>query len=377
MAGIYIHIPFCKRRCSYCDFHKSTFLKDKKILIDSLIKELNHKLNYLEGERIETIYIGGGTPSVLSIEEINLLLSAIFLLYEVRHEAEITFEANPDDLDETYLQGLYKNTLINRLSIGIQSFIDRDLEFLNRRHDSKKAKNAIKNAMKTGFSNLSIDLIYAIPGMSLKEWIYNLNVAFSFNIHHLSAYHLTFEPGTNIYQRLKKKEIFQVTEKHSLEQYKILIDMAEKAGYEHYEISNFSRPGYMSQHNSNYWKGRKYIGIGPSAHSYNLKTRQWNIRDNIEYIKLVNDNGIYFKMENLYRKTRFNEVIMTGLRTKWGISLKKIEEQFGTEYYQSLLNNARPFLKNGNIIEREDHFFLTRKGLFIADYIISALFLDS
>jgi len=376
MAGIYIHIPFCKKQCSYCDFHRSFFLENKKILLESLIKELDHKVNYLEGERIETIYIGGGTPSVLSIDEINLLISKIFFAYEVADKQEITFEANPDDLNEVYLKGLYKDTPINRLSIGIQSFIDRDLEFLNRRHDSKKAKNAIKNALKTGFSNLSIDLIYAIPGMSMNEWISNLNTAFSLNIHHLSAYHLTFEPGTIIYQKLKKKEISQVTEDQSLEQYRKLIEMSEMADYGHYEISNFSRPGYLSQHNSNYWRGKKYLGIGPSAHSYNLKTRQWNVNDNAEYIRRIRENEIYFEMEHLNPGTRFNELIMTGLRTKWGINLQEIEKQFGTEYHQSLVKNARPFLRNGEIYERENHYFLTKKGIFIADYIISALFSD-
>ena len=376
MAGIYIHIPFCRKQCSYCDFHRSIFLDNKKILLEGLIKELDHKVNYLEGERIETIYIGGGTPSVLSIDEINLLISKIFFAYEVADKQEITFEANPDDLNEVYLEGLYKDTPINRLSIGIQSFIDRDLEFLNRRHDSKKAKNAIKNALKTGFSNLSIDLIYAIPGMSMNEWISNLNTAFSLNIHHLSAYHLTFEPGTIIYQKLKKKEISQVTEDQSLEQYRKLIEMSEMADYGHYEISNFSRPGYLSQHNSNYWRGKKYLGIGPSAHSYNLKTRQWNVNDNAEYIRRIRENEIYFEMEHLNPGTRFNELIMTGLRTKWGINLQEIEKQFGTEYHQLLMKNARSFLRNGEMYERENHNFLTRKGIFIADYIISALFSD-
>ena len=287
MAGIYIHIPFCRKQCSYCDFHKSIFLKNKKTLLQSLIRELEHKADYVEGEVIETIYFGGGTPSVLSIDEINLLLSTILSSFEVKSIPEITFEANPDDLNEEYLEQLHKKTVINRLSIGIQSFINRDLKLLNRRHDSEKAMNSVLDAIKTGFSNLSIDLIYAIPGMSLNEWIFNLNTAFSLNIHHLSAYHLTYEPGTSLYQKLQKKEIFQVTEEQSIEQYKKLLELAEMADYEQYEISNFSLRGYISQHNSNYWKGKKYIGIGPSAHSYNLRSRQWNISDNIEYINRI------------------------------------------------------------------------------------------
>ena len=208
MAGIYIHIPFCRKQCSYCDFYKSIYLKNKKTLLQSLIRELEHKADYVEGEVIETIYFGGGTPSVLSIDEISLLLSTILSSFEVKSITEITFEANPDDLNKEYLEQLHKKTVINRLSIGIQSFINRDLELLNRRHDSEKAMNSVLEAIKTGFSNLSIDLIYAIPGMSLNEWILNLNTAFSLNIQHLSAYHLTYEPGTSLYQKLQKKEIF-------------------------------------------------------------------------------------------------------------------------------------------------------------------------
>ncbi|MBN2213417.1 MAG: radical SAM family heme chaperone HemW [Bacteroidales bacterium] len=376
MAGIYVHIPFCRKQCSYCDFYKSTLLENKKTLLVSLMKELDHKANYLEGDRIETIYIGGGTPSVLSIEEINLLLSKISAVYKVSDKAEITFEANPDDLNKTYLERLYNNTVINRLSIGIQSFIDRDLRLLNRRHDSTKAKHAIRDTLKAGFSDVSIDLIYSIPGMSMDEWICNLNTAFSFNIHHLSAYFLTFEPGTCIYGKLKNKEIDQVKEEQSLEQYKKLIEIAEKAGYIQYEISNFSLPGHLSKHNSGYWSGKKYIGIGPSAHSYNIKTRQWNVSDNAEYIMKINQNRTYFEMEHLNLKTRFNEYIMTGLRTKWGIDLKEIEKKFGTEFYRLIINKALPFLKNNDIEEKENHYFLTSKGIFIADYIISAMFLD-
>jgi oxygen-independent coproporphyrinogen-3 oxidase len=346
------------------------------MLIESLVKELEHKTDYPGGEIIETIYIGGGTPSVLSIDEINLLLFKIFSLYKVKSLPETTFEVNPDDLNKTYLAQLHKGTAINRLSIGIQSFINRDLKLLNRRHDAKKAFDSVVNALETGFSNLSIDLIYAIPGMSLNEWIFNLNTVFSLNIHHLSAYHLSFEPGTLMHQKLQRKEIVQVKEDQSLEQYQKLIEMAEMTGFEQYEISNFSRQGYVSQHNSNYWKGKKYIGIGPSAHSYNLKSRQWNISDNIEYIKRISENKIYYEMEHLNQDTRFNEMILTGLRTKWGVNLEEIIRQFGIEYYESLYKNAEQFIRNGNLYERNNHFLLTRKGMLIADYIISALFSD-
>lgn len=345
-------------------------------MIAGLVKEMEYRIDYLEGERIETIYIGGGTPSVLSIDEISLLFSKIFSLFEIADDAEITFEANPDDLKKAYIEGLYKSTPVNRLSIGIQSFVNRDLAFLKRRHDSEKAKDAIRDALKAGFSNLSIDLIYAIPGMPLNDWIDNLNTAFSLNVHHLSAYHLTFEPGTHIYSKLKNNETARVAEELSIQQYKKLTETAEMAGYDHYEISNFALPGYVSRHNSNYWRGKKYLGIGPSAHSYNLKTRQWNIRDNVEYIRRINENTACFEMEKLNRRTRYNEWIMTGLRTKWGIDMKEIKMHFGTEFYELLMNNARPFLKSGDIYEESGHYILTRNGMLISDYIISALFLD-
>ena len=376
MAGIYIHIPFCRKQCSYCDFHKSILLKNKHVLLQCLIRELEHKADYVEGEVIETIYFGGGTPSVLGTDEINLLISTIRSCFKVKIEPEITFEANPDDLNGEYLEQLYKNTVINRLSIGIQSFIDRDLKLLNRRHDSEKAINSVLDAFRTGFSNLSIDLIYAIPGMSLNEWIFNLKTAFSLNVHHLSAYHLTYEPNTSLYQKLQGKKIFQATEDQSIEQYKKLLELAEMADYEQYEISNFSLRGYISQHNSNYWKGKKYIGVGPSAHSYNLRSRQWNISDNVEYINRIKENRTYFEVEHLSKKTRFNEKIMTGLRTNQGINLKEIKVQFGIRYHESLLKIAEQFFKNGDLYLRNNHLLLTKKGMFIADYIIAALFAE-
>lgn len=376
MAGIYIHIPFCRKKCSYCDFHKSVFLKNKKAMLQSLVRELDQKTEYIDDEVIETIYFGGGTPSILSIEEINLILSGVFASYKVKELPEITFEANPDDLNDRYLKQLREETVINRLSIGIQSFINRDLKLLNRRHDSKKAMDSILAALNSGFSNISIDLIYAIPGMSIKEWIYNLKTAFSLDVHHLSAYHLTFESGTDIYQRLQRKELFQVTEDQSLEQYIKLLEMAEMSDYEQYEISNFSRPGYISQHNSNYWKGKRYIGVGPSAHSYDLKSRQWNISDNIEYIRRIKENKAYFKMERLTKKSRYNEKIMTGLRTKQGVNLREIKKQFGNKYHELLMKNAEHFLQNSDLYEENHNIMLTKKGMFIADYIISLLFLD-
>jgi len=312
----------------------------------------------------------------LSIDEINVLLSKILSTYEVKSMPEITFEANPDDLNEAYLTGLFERTYINRLSIGIQSFIDRDLKLLNRRHDSKKAIESIRKAFRTGFSNIGIDLIYAIPGMSIDEWIFNLNTAFSLNIHHLSAYHLTYEPGTVMYQKLQRKEVFQVNEDQSIEQYRKLLDMAKMADFEQYEISNFSLQGYVSQHNSNYWKGKKYIGIGPSAHSYNQRSRQWNISDNIKYINQVNDGRTYYKIEYLSQKTRFNERILTELRTNWGINSAAIKKLFGIKYHELLMKNAEQFLKNGDLFERDKHLLLTKKGMLIADYIIAALFAE-
>lgn len=374
MSGIYIHIPFCRKLCNYCDFYRSKRMGAKDDLLECLLIEIEQKASYPDKETTDTIYIGGGTPSVLSVKEINSLFNKIYSFFDVMPDAEITFEANPDDLNCEYINDLKQYTVINRLSIGVQSFIDRDLKFLNRRHDSATAVNCVTDAAKAGFSNISIDLIYAIPGMNNEEWEYNLNRAFSLDINHLSAYHLTYEPNTVLFDMVNKRNLTPVAEENSIKQFSLLIDIAEKNKYEHYEISNFSKNGCYSKHNSNYWKGIKYLGIGPSAHSYNQVSRQWNISNNLEYIKRITNNEKYYDIEFLDTKTRFNEYVMTGLRTKWGINLDYISKAFGDQMRYQLTQNAENFIKSGKIIDNQDNYTLSRDGMLIADYIISQLF---
>ncbi len=376
MAGIYIHIPFCRKLCIYCDFHRSNIFENKNKLVSTLINEIELRDGYLEYQNIETIYFGGGTPSVLTMHEINNILNKIYSIYNIVPDVEITFEANPDDLTNQYLSDLKNSTPINRLSIGIQSFIDRDLKFLNRRHDSVRAIESVENALKVGFSNLSIDLIYAIPGMTLKEWNINLNQAFSLNIQHLSAYHLTYEPKTELSKMLDKKEITSATEDDSIDQYKLLIEQAEQHNFEHYEISNFSKNRLYSRHNTNYWNGNMYLGIGPSAHSYNIFTRQWNVSDNDAYIKCIEKNEKFYEIETLDIKAKFNEYIMTGLRTMWGIDLNYIRNTFGNKFYNRFKQNSMKFVETGKMLNHSENYILSKEGKLIADYIITELFID-
>lgn len=375
MAGVYIHIPFCKQYCSYCDFYRTKELFLKKELIAAMLTEIECRIDYLENEKIETIYFGGGTPSVLTTEEIYTILKKILHCFEISSDPEITIEANPDDLTAEYLRSITENTLVNRLSIGIQSFIDNDLKLLNRRHDSAQAIRAVEQAEKAGFKNIGIDLIYGIPGMTVKKWQMNLDQAFKLNINHLSAYHLTLEPGTTLYEMIENKVLKPVSEEESIRHFKLLVEKAKDNYFEHYEISNFARDGRYSRHNSNYWKGIKYLGIGPSSHSYNLVSRQWNISDNKEYIRRILMNEKFFEKEYLNDKTKFNEYVMTGLRTMWGIQLQYIRNTFGTMFYEHIIKKALPFITSGKIIHSNDSLWLSDEGIFIADFIISELFI--
>ncbi len=373
MAGIYIHIPFCRKLCNYCDFFRIIDFKKKKELLACMIKELDINKNYLKGEVIETIYIGGGTPSVLSVDEINILFEKIFTFYDIENDVEITFEANPDDLTKQYLKKLKNNTPVNRLSIGVQSFIDKYLILMNRRHNSNGAIDAIHSAQDIGYGNISIDLIYGLPGLSIKDWKYNLILAFSFGIKHLSAYCLTFEKDTPFYLMLKDGKIFQPTEDENIDQYKLLMEIAKDKKFIHYEISNFAEQNYFSKHNSNYWMQKKYLGIGPSAHSYNLNSRRWNVSDINKYIEKINNNNIFFETEHLDSKTRFNEYLLTGLRTMWGVNINKIKNEYGNIFFEHFASNIRRFKEDYEIIEEQNRLFLSEKGKFIADYIISEL----
>ena len=370
MAGIYVHIPFCKKLCFYCDFYHVISVNDNSAFIDALLKEASLRKDYLESETVSTIYFGGGTPSVFSVKDLGTILNHINKLFRVEQDCEISIELNPDDVLPAYLDGL-KDLNINRISMGIQSWRDSDLKMLNRRHDSAQAIKALKDTLDAGFENITIDLIYGIPGMSLKEWESNLDFSLSFDIKHLSAYHLTFEPGTVFGKMLEKGAISEIDENESVAQFNILIEKAESAGFIQYEISNFGKPGYFSLHNSNYWKQVSYLGLGPSAHSFNGYSRQWNIRDLKGYIKLINAGKSFYESEELNSKTRFNEYIMTSLRTMWGIDLEYVEEMFEKEGYDYIINLAGKFKNYGLMKQEKKSLILTNQGKLISDNIIS------
>jgi oxygen-independent coproporphyrinogen-3 oxidase len=370
MAGIYIHIPFCRKLCFYCDFYHVISPADNSAFIDALLKEASLRKDYLENEIISTIYLGGGTPSVFSIKELGTVLEHISKLFRVAGDCEITIELNPDDVQPAYLKGL-KNLNINRVSLGIQSWRDSDLKMLNRRHDSATAVTALKETLNAGFENVTIDLIYGIPGMSLQEWISNLNFSFSFDIKHLSAYHLTFEPDTVFGKMLKRGVISEIDDDDSAAQFNILIEKAESAGFIQYEISNFGKPDYFSVHNSNYWKQINYLGLGPSSHSFNGYSRQWNIRDLKNYVRSLDSGKSFFEREELDIKTRFNEYVMTSLRTMWGIDLDYIEKMFEKEGYDYVVNLAGKFKEYGLMKQDKKTLVLTNQGKMISDNIIS------
>jgi len=370
MAGIYLHIPLCKKLCFYCDFYHIISTGDNTSLIDALNKEAALRKDYIGNETVSTIYFGGGTPSVLSVQELGALLEQIRRHYMVAEDCEISVELNPDDVNTAFLEGL-RELNFNRISLGIQSWRDADLKILNRRHDSAQAERALNEILKTGFENISVDLIYGIPGMSQEEWASILDFSFSFDIKHLSAYHLTFETGTVFGKMLEKGLIAQVDEEESVALFNTLIDKAEAAGFIHYEISNFGKPGYFSIHNSNYWKQVNYIGLGPSAHSFNGYSRQWNIRDLKGYIKSVNSGKSYFEHEELDVKARFNEYVMTSLRTMWGIDLEYVERTFEKEGYDYIVNLAGKFKDYGLIRQDKKNLVLTNQGKIISDNIIS------
>ena len=370
MAGIYIHIPFCKKLCFYCDFYHVISVDDYSAFIEALLKETSLRRDYLENETVSTIYIGGGTPSVFSVKDLETILNHINKIFRVSEDCEITFEMNPDDVQPVYLDGL-RRCKVNRISLGIQSWRDSDLKMLNRRHDSEGAVRALRNTLDAGFENVTIDLIYGIPGMTLKDWESNLDFSFSFNIKHLSAYHLTIEPGTVFGKMLEKGLISEIDENDSTAQFNTLIEKAENAGFIQYEISNFGKPGYFSAHNSNYWKQVSYLGLGPSAHSFNGYSRQWNLRDLKGYIKSVNTGKTFFESEELDIKKRFNEYIMTSLRTMWGIDLEYVEENFEKEGYDYVVNLAGKFKDYGLMKLEKNSLVLTNQGKLISDNIIS------
>lgn len=372
MAGIYIHIPFCKQACHYCDFHFSTSLKKKDELIQCIAKELELRQDEFKNETVETIYFGGGTPSLLTRDELELLINAVYENYTVIENPEITLEANPDDLSNAIIIQLSESP-INRLSIGVQSFFERDLKLMNRAHNSKEANECLSVATRH-FDNISIDLIYGIPGLSNDEWIENIETALSFNVPHISCYALTVEPKTALETFIKKGIIDNVNDDLAQEQFHILVEKLDASGFINYELSNFGKPNYFSKNNSAYWKGKSYLGIGPSAHSFNGDQRSWNVSNNTKYIKSIQKNELPSELEILSKTDKFNEYIMTGLRTIWGVSLKKVEADFGKNYKKQLLQQSEIYIKEHLLYIDDDKLLTTKKGKFLSDGIASNLF---
>ena len=372
MSGIYIHIPFCKQACHYCDFHFSTSLKKKDELISALAKELELRKDEFKDQVVETIYFGGGTPSLLSIEELQFLIDEVYKHYDVAENPEITLEANPDDLSTKQLIN-FSNSPINRLSIGIQSFFEYDLKLMNRAHNAEEALKCLEDATRH-FDNISIDLIYGIPGMSNERWIENIETALSFNIPHISSYALTVEPRTALANFIKKGIIQNVDDDLAQEQFHILVEKLEAAGFVHYELSNFGKPEYFSRNNSAYWQGKPYLGIGPSAHSFDGKHRGWNVRNNTKYITSLEANKVPIEIETLSATDKYNEYVMTGLRTIWGVSLEKVEQDFGASYKAYLLEQSQKHIIEHLLYIDDGKLLVTRKGQFLSDGIASDLF---
>lgn len=372
MAGIYLHIPFCKTRCIYCDFYSTTRSELKSRYVQALCRELEMRKGYLKGENIETVYFGGGTPSQLEEGDFRQLFETIQKCYGMESCREITLEANPDDLSKEYLQIL--STLpFNRLSMGIQTFDDATLKLLKRRHDARTAIEAVGRCRQAGFSNISIDLIYGLPGETKERWENDLRQAIDLNVEHISAYHLIYEEDTPIYKMLKQHQVSEVDEDSSLEFFTLLIERLQKAGFEHYEISNFCRPGKYSRHNTSYWKGIPYLGCGPSAHSFDGMTREWNVSSIDLYIKGIEENRRAFEIEHLDQATRYNEFIITTIRTVWGTPIEKLKQTFGNELWEYCRKMAAPYLENGKLEEHDGALRLTREGIFISDSIMSDL----
>jgi oxygen-independent coproporphyrinogen-3 oxidase len=372
MSGIYIHIPFCKQACHYCDFHFSTSMKKKDEMVLALAKELQMRKKEFKDEVVETIYFGGGTPSVLTTPEIQFLIDAVYENYAVAKNPEITLEANPDDLSKERIIELSKSP-INRLSIGIQSFFEDDLLMMNRAHNSSEAIKCLEEVTRY-FDNISLDLIYGIPGMSNEKWKQNIETALSFGIPHISSYALTVEPKTALNKLIQTGKIAKPKDEVAEEHFRILVESLEANGFIHYELSNFGKENYFSKNNSAYWLGKKYLGIGPSAHSYDGISRSWNVSNNAIYLKSLTENKLPNETEILSKSDRYNEYIMTGLRTIWGVSLDRIKDEFGDEYLYYLQKQSRKFVNDDLLFIDDNILKPTQKGKFLTDGIASDLF---
>jgi oxygen-independent coproporphyrinogen-3 oxidase len=368
MAGIYLHIPFCRQACHYCNFHFTTSLRYKNELTGALLKEIELQKAYLDEEKIETVYFGGGTPSLLTIAEISQLIQHIKNQFRIAENAEITLETNPDDITIEGLQG-WRQTGINRLSIGVQSFFDEDLAWMNRVHNAKQALQNLQLAF-TYFNNITIDLIYGTPLLTNDKWKKNVDTAISMGIPHLSCYALTVENNTPLYKMIREQAKENINPDFQSEQFLLLMQWMEDAGYEHYEISNFAKPGFRSKHNSSYWQTKKYLGLGPSAHSFNGSSRQWNIANNQQYIESINKGIVPFQIEVLTDTQKLNEYIMTSLRTSDGLDLGMINDQS----IKILKGASEKYQASGKLIEENNHLKLTKEGKLLADGIAADLF---
>jgi oxygen-independent coproporphyrinogen-3 oxidase len=378
MAGIYVHIPYCKQACHYCNFHFSASGKNREAMSEALIKELMLRRNELDSNTVQTIYLGGGSPSILPLTDLEALFNTLATNYTIDTHAEITLEVNPDDVTVENLRS-WKGIGVNRLSLGIQSFFEEDLKWMNRAHNAQEARSALTQA-KAYFDNITADLIYGIPGMELKRWQANLETLFGFEVPHISAYALTIEPRTAFGNRLKRGQLVEMDEADVLAHFELLVDLTGKHGLLHYETSNFGRPAYFSRHNRSYWEGKSYLGIGPSAHSFNGRERSWNIAHNSKYLKSLDQGELPITREILTLDDQYNEYVMTGLRTMWGLSLERIAKQFGVEKREYAESRAKPWLNTGMMEKIENTagdniLLLNGNGKFLADGIASDLFI--
>jgi oxygen-independent coproporphyrinogen III oxidase len=373
MSGIYIHIPFCKSKCYYCDFYSVTKSGGYDEFVEAILNECALRNDYLTNNQVDTIYFGGGTPTLLNSGQIGTILNRLKELYQISQDAEITIEANPDDLNPKILEG-FLNLGFNRISIGTQSFFDEHLKLMNRRHDASQAKEAVKMASARGFNNISLDLIYGIPGMTENQWEYNLKVASDLPVDHISAYHLTIEPGTR-FGRLKKSGLFtEIPDEQSAEQYRVLLAILGTRGFEHYEISNFARHELYSRHNTKYWTGESYIGLGPSAHSFNGIQRHWNPASLTKYLANIHDKKLPGG-ENIDLIMQRNEYVMTRLRTGKGIDSVDFITHFGESGWHELLTLAEKYIRQGYLIVKNGRILFDKEAWFHSDGILSDLFL--
>ena len=372
---IYIHIPFCKQKCSYCNFHFSTSLNFKDEMLRAMKTEIMLRKDELQKKALKSLYFGGGTPSILSVDEINSLIDEVLRYFSFEKDIEITLEANPDDLDKNFLKQL-AGTPVNRLSIGTQSFFEEDLKLMNRAHTASEAEGSIKRAQDFGFENLSIDLIYGSPTSNLEIWKENLNKTIALEVPHISSYALTVEPKTALENWISKGKVKSPKEEEQNREFYYLSDFLKDNGFEHYEVSNFAKPGFYSRHNSAYWKYQEYLGIGPSAHSYNgFDVRSWNVANNQQYIKKLNDKLLAKEEEILSQEDQFNEMIMIGLRTIWGVDLTSLKNKFNDRFLEHFQSEIKPKIEEGILIIENDHLKIPEKHWFMADGIASDLFI--